>query len=528
MLRRKYTLDIVRILWYTTVELYKGGVRVYIFTQAAKNLLRHKRRTITAALLLTAMFAVIANQLFLFEHYSAVIEETDSTYNNRWRVSFRDELQYEGNRNNYSGRPYYEDCTGKRTYTFDAEAMAEYNHPYSVTQETFERISDVPYVSDEALAYMVKTYRPSDIIPEGVKALFSKEYKSSVIGCTIVGGSREEFFRTLNEHRGSGMWSYELTEGHYPENGGECTITEYAAYLFGKNIGDTVELYDINGNIRTELTVTGLTTLYYTDCFFDSPSYPHEVKEIDYSGNIRDYYSFHGTPFDRFETSFEDSLRLGETYPDSIKDSDSLFGVMFTTFDTAYNLDREHHINNFTYSCTLEEGYSDEWIGHIRSVLPEEFADEFTAYSFYKTISKINERRTPILENAVETLPRACLLSGAVMLLSILLSVHSSSYDTAVLCALGISSHSVCLTNAVSQAMLAFVCAVLAMPVAIPVFRFSELNLGFLSAENLTFRPSVFYIPFLVLIPVCAFGLAYLSSAVFISVKQPSTLLRSE
>ena len=503
---------------------------MYTIINAAKNLIRYRRRTIISALLLTAVFAVIVNQLFLREHYSEEIRKLKDIHENRWMISFRDELQYEGNPVNYSGMEYYEDCTGKRTYIFDAEEMAEYNHPYPMTEEMYEKIADVPYVHENSLAYMTKAYCTSDIVPEGASQLFSGTYDKTVMSFTIVGGDREEFVRTVNEYN-RGMREFRLTEGRYPEAYGECTITSYAASLFSKSVGDTIELYDLDGNIRAEFVITGLTALYYADCPYESPNQLAEQREISWDITNRafsDNFKFSGTPFDRFETSHEDVLRLGEIYPDSIKLGTSIFGVMFTTFDTAYGLDEVHHINNFTFSADVEEGHAEEWAEHIRTVLPEEYADEFTVYHFDNTLRKLTERRLTILENTGEILPPACLIAVGIMLLTIVSALYERRHDTGVFYSVGVSESRMSITHATEHALTAFLSVLLSAIAAVPCLRFSEMNHYFLAEEQLAFRLPHLYILFVFLIPAAAFVLSYTASSLMMAVKTPVGMLRRE
>ena len=501
---------------------------LYILTESVKNLIRHRRRTIASALLLTAVLSVIVCQLFIREHYAHEIEALRNTYENRYRIAFRDDLQYEGNRNNHAEEPYYEDGTGKRTYTFDAEAMAAYNHPYPMTPEMYEEIIAVPYVHDAALSYMVRTYRMAETVPAGlagfVQSEFGETYDGIVIGCTIVGGSREEFARAVSEENGRGVWSYRLQKGRYPEADGECAVTAYAASLFGKEIGDKIELYDADGSVRTVLTITGLTALDFSDCVRISPHHPAELTEMDFE--LCDLFYPKGTPFDRIWEPPHERLLLKEQYPNTIKQYNTLFGTVFTTFDTAYALDDSHHFNQFAFSCTLEEGYEQAWIEHIRSVLPAEYAHEFTAYNFSHTLEKRTEHPLVIVGNTAEILLPAVLIAAGLLFLTVLLSLRERTQETGILCSLGIPAVSIHLTYAAEHTMLSLLCTILAAAGAVPAFRISEANYMYLAAEKLSYRLPVSYPLFLLVVPLFSFLLAFALSAVRLRAKTPLGLLR--
>lgn len=503
---------------------------LYLIIRSAKNLIRHRRRTIVTALLLTAALSVVVCQLFLREQYGGQIENLRETYGNRTLIAFRDELQYEGNPSNHAGNPYYEDYSGNRTYTFDAEAMAAYNHPYPMTPEMYEEIADVPYVSDASLAYMVRTYRLSDTVPAGlagfVQSEFGETYDGAVIGCTIVGGSREEFERTVTEQNGRGVWSYRLVSGRYPEADGECAMTSYAASLFGKTVGDTIELYDIGGEVRAVLTITGLTALDFADCFRTSPANPRELTDMTF--DLEDLFSLPGTPFDRMWEDPDDTELLKAQYPDTIKCYKTLFGAVFTTFDTAYALDEEHHFNNFAFSCTVEEEHTEEWIEHIRSVLPDAYADEFTAYSFSHTLEKRAEMPSVILGSAEKILLPALLITCGLLFLTVLLSLRERKQETGILCSLGIPAVHIHLTYALEHAFLGLLCSLASAAGAFLPFRLSEMNSAYLTSDALTYRVPLLWLPLTAGVVCAAFVFGFVLSAIRIRKDSPLKLLRRE
>ena len=106
---------------------------MYKWKTVLTGLYRHRRRNIISCLLLAAVLSVAFCGFFYRSYALKQRKEFSERYANRYRIAFRDELQYSPE---YPGRSALDMRVNGTSMTdgvpdifFDSDAMAAYDHP---------------------------------------------------------------------------------------------------------------------------------------------------------------------------------------------------------------------------------------------------------------------------------------------------------------------------------------------------------------------------------------------------------------
>lgn len=146
---------------------------MYKLTMVLNGIYRHKRRNIISCLLLIAVLSVTFCGFFYKSFAEEQKEAVAERYENRYRVAFQNELQFDSAHPKLSALDARLNGTsqtdGVPDVYFDADAMEEYNHPYPATAEMFASLGAAAECRDYSLAYAETAYGFSGDVPECVQ-----------------------------------------------------------------------------------------------------------------------------------------------------------------------------------------------------------------------------------------------------------------------------------------------------------------------------------------------------------------------
>ena len=152
----------------------------YKLTMVLNGIYRHKRRNILSCLLLIAVLSVtfcgFSYKSFAEEQKEAVAER----YANRYRVAFRNELQFDPEHPSRSALDTRMNGTSRTNGVpdvyFEPAVMMEYNHPYPATAEMFASLGAAAECRDYSLAYAETAYGFSENVPERIQEMLNAIY----------------------------------------------------------------------------------------------------------------------------------------------------------------------------------------------------------------------------------------------------------------------------------------------------------------------------------------------------------------
>lgn len=220
---------------------------MYKLSIVLSGILRHKRRNVISFLLLVAVLSVTFCSFFYIDFAETQKEAVTMRYGNRYRISFRDELQYSPEHPKWSALDIRVNGTsttnGIPDIFFDPEAMAMYNHPYPATKAMFDAIGALEECKEYTLAYAETAYGFSEDVPEDIQqslnALYGLQDDHDVptkitTEHIVVGGDLTALTGVGRETSVRNVYNFFLEEGTEPGKG-ECVITDFeTAYtLYG-------------------------------------------------------------------------------------------------------------------------------------------------------------------------------------------------------------------------------------------------------------------------------------------------------
>ncbi|MBQ4354163.1 MAG: ABC transporter permease [Clostridia bacterium] len=306
---------------------------MYPFTNALKNLIRHRRRyLVTGAVLLFFL-----TFFFYAAFYRAEIRAYNAFWENeclgRAELRFRDDLQYQGKRGLSEDDVHF--VIPEDNFNHDG-SMDLYDFDLTADRHFFEKFSRLEGVEKTELVYGVKTYAK-------MKGFGGTEAKRRQL--VLYGGPMDILPLYDDEMTAHAQPTLHLAveEGREAAAGqGECTLYKDFAHLNGIAVGDSITLYDDAGNVLRTLRVTGLVTVYISD---GNTGIYRKIGKNE-AGELN--YELGSMPYRRTKTS--------------------VYYTVFTDFDTAYTAYGDasdprfaaaHTFNNYIafYQLTAPEDY---------------------------------------------------------------------------------------------------------------------------------------------------------------------------
>ena len=519
-----------------------------------QSVMRHRRRNIVSCLLLTAVLSV-AFCGFLYADFAVeAAADVEERYENRYYISFRDELQYKPDHPKWSALDVRINGTsttdGVPDMYFDYDVMQPYNHPYPVATELYDTLGALPYCTGYELAYADTAYGFAENLPDWMQETLDTFYGKHGTGAPpekvlteyiVVGGSLDAFTGVSHENARY-LYDYLLTEGREP-GPGECVITDFCADLYGKSVGDTLTLYDIYGSPLRELTISGIYEVYMVEYYerYD-PAVPRSGRKLTGASITEDYGGRPdmGTPFDRLCEDTDAAAYSQEHYVgEYFRITEAMICLVHTDLETAYYLygtpetdlqfTERHHINHFFAYYDLTDGaYAAEWESEMTGLLPEAFADEFTVKPFLHSLTVYRGRPEGLGRDASLLLRLSVPLSLALFLLVSVVLVRESGRETGICLGLGISEKDIILRCAAENTI------VLGLALLLAGFcgRFVHILLSqeypYLEMEKLTYAVPATGWLFMLVMLAAGFAMTAAFVSLYIRFRTPIRLIRQE
>ena len=448
---------------------------------------RHGRRNLIAWFLLLSVMSVVFCGFFYQDYARKQCQKVSEKYQNLCYVSFRDDLQYN------PGYPHLSALDARLNGTsgkggvpdifFDADAMAEYNHPYPASRELFRALGSSEYCENYEIAYAENAYGFAEDIPPRMQEILNVIYSSHeaedvpskiLTEHIVAGGSLDAFCRIAREITSGYLYDFILLEGSDNPGPGECVITDFSAEIYGKSIGDGLVLTDITGKVLTELTVTGIYGVYVTDRYeFVDPQIPRSGHKLTGSDITGDYTGAPdlGTPFDRLgEDLGAKSYSQDHYFGEYFRIENAMIGLIHTDFDTAYhlygtadtdpNFEERHHFNNFfAYYQLKNTSDTAAFESEMKRIFPDFYREEFTVYPFENSYDTFRRIPQNLLQTADSLIMIAGCLTVLLCLVVSLISVRENGRETGILLSLGISDRDIICKTACETALITLTAA---------------------------------------------------------------------
>ena len=525
----------------------------YRLTMVLNGIYRHKRRNILSCLLLIAVLSVtfcgFSYKSFAEEQKEAVAER----YANRYRVAFRNELQFDPEHPSRSALDTRMNGTSKTNGVpdvyFEPAVMMEYNHPYPATAEMFASLGAASECRDYALAYAETAYGFSENVPERIQemldAIYAMQEDSGVptkimTEHIVVGGDLSAFCGVAREITSGNLYDFILTAGEEPEKG-ECVITDFYAAVYGKDVGDRITLCDIYGEPVTELTISGIYSVYRTGNYeFVNPKVANSGKRLTGADVFEDYSGAPdvGTPFDRLCEDTDAQAYMLEHYRSYWRVSGAMLGVIHTDFETAYNLygteetdpifDTRHHINNIFAYYNLTDGAPTAFADEMHRILPQSYSAEFTVYPFSNSYETFMHQPESLLATAKVLLQISVTLTALLFCIVTAVLVHENGREIGIYLSLGISERDIRMKTAGENAILMTVSLILAAICSIFVHRYLAKGYTYLDIYEVRYSMTGAGVVFAICAAVLSFLVTALYIAVYIRAHSPIRLIRQD
>ena len=527
---------------------------MYRIRSVLYSVLRHRRRNIVSCFLLAVILSVVFCAFLYGNFASAEAARIADTYDRRYALTFRDELQYHPDFPRWSAFEIWKNGTsttdGIPDIFFDEEVMAPYNHSYPASREIFEALGEKSYCTGWELAYADTAYGFAETIPawmqENLDSFYSmhgdlKSPGKILTEHMVVGGSLDAFTGLSREHS-SCLYDFILKEGREP-GPGECVITDFYADIYGKSVGDTLLLCDLYGNPVRELTISGIYAVYEVKFYEKAdPAVEKSGRKLTGSSLLYDYSGRpdFGTPYDRLCENNEAYRYIQERYKGEYY---HIFGAMLslihTDFETAYHLygapetdsgfaDR-HHINHFfAWYDLADPSYEEAFAADVKALLPEAYAEQFSVLSFQRSKSEY-------LQTAERTAADAELLKNFFIPLAVLgfglisfVLVRENGRETGILLGLGISEGDIILRSAGENTVVLMLSLFMACGGGGLVFRLLLRDSPHMQLAGLTYRmvPSAWW--FALCMVAVGMILTAVMTVLYIRVHSPIRLIRQE
>ena len=524
---------------------------MYRLRDILSGLIRHRRRAAVSCLLLTAALSVAFCGFFYRSYALKQRTEVSERYANRYRPAFRDELQYSPE---HPGRSALDERVNGTSATngvpdlfFDPAAMAAYDHPYPADAELFERLGGQPGCRAFSLAYAETAYGFSGDLPAEIRQNLNKLYGGSgpagiLTEHIVVGGDLGAFTGIARETSRHGLYDFILSEGAEP-GPGECVVTDFTARVYGKGVGDSLTLSDAAGNPLAELRISGICAVYFTE-FYESvnPDVPRSGRHLTGADFFADFGGRPdvGTPFGRLceDTDAQEYIRTH--YRDSYYYiSEAMLGVIRTDFETAYNLygtpetdpdfAARHHINKFFATYDLDGSVSPEAFAEaVRSLLPEDWRAEFTAYPFKNSHDTFRRMPESLLGTGKAILNVAVVLSALLFCVATIVQIRENGREIGTYLSLGIAEGDIVMKTAAENTVLAALSLLLGAVCGMPVHRILSKGYTYLELNEARYAPTVGGLVFALCASLICFAGTAILTALYIRVHSPIRLIRQD
>ena len=527
---------------------------MYKLTMMLSGIYRHKRRNIISCLLLIAVLSVTFCGFFYKSFAEAQKEAVAERYKNRYRVAFRNELQYDPEHPKWSALDVRMNGTsqtnGPPDVYFDPAVMEKYNHPYPATEEMFASLGAAAQCRDYTLAYVETAYGFSDDVPERIQKMLDAIYAMQEYGDVptkimtehiIVGGELSAFCGVARETSSGNLFDFILTAGEEPEKG-ECVITDFYAAVYGKDVGDSITLYDIYGDTIAELRISGIYSVYRTSNYeFVNPKVAHSGKRLTGADVFEDYSGAPdvGTPFDRLCEDMEAQSYMLEHYRTYWRVSGAMLGVIHTDLETAYTLydkaetdpifDTRHHINNFfAYYDLSDSDAQTAFADEMHRIFPQSYSTEFTVYPFansYNTFMRLPES----LRITANVLIRVSVILTALLFCVVTaVLVHENGREIGIYLSLGITEKNIRMKTAGENAILMIVSLSAAAISSIFVHWYLAKGYTYLEIYEVQYSVTGAGVVFAICTVVLSFVVTALYVAIYIRVHSLVRLIRQD
>ncbi|MBR5681169.1 MAG: ABC transporter permease [Clostridia bacterium] len=529
---------------------FKGKAVLY-------GLVRHKRRNIVSCLLLAAVLSVAFCGFFYRSFALKEQREIAARYANRYRIAFRNELQYSPEHPGWSALDARLNGTsatdGVPDIYFDPDVMSAYHHPYPATAELFDALGSLPECRETAVAYAETAYGFSEDLPADIQDSLRGLYSRMGVGVhdvptkivtehIVVGGDLGAFTGIARETSSQRLFDFILTEGVEPRHG-ECVITDFYARIYGKGVGDSLTLCDVAGNPIAELKISGIYSLYRSDRFeFVNPDVPRSGRHLTGADFFEDFGGRPdvGTPFDRLCEDLDAQEYIRTHYRDMYYYiSEAMLGVIHTDFETAYTLygtpetdadfAARHHINNFFAYFDLKDDASPEAFEEaVRSMLPEEWRAEFTVYPFANSYENFIRNPNFLLETADAMIRVSGALTAILFLIVTIVLIRENGREIGTYLSLGIPERDIVMKTAGENTILVTIALLAAAVCGGPVHWLLSKGYIYLEMNALRYGPTAVGLVFAVCAAAGCFIVTALLTAGYIHINSPIRLIRRD
>lgn len=513
---------------------------MYLIQNAFKNLLRHKKRYITTGVLLLAAFSVVTCAVF---HYYT-LGRIDKAYFNEYMpwvsIRFRNDLQYDKTNPNIDS----ESLQGE----FDHETMAEYNHPYPLTKEAFEKLAQSELVEDFEFAYMEAAYQNAAnemyealyaMMTEGLSQEEIEEYEKEseddrylYTEFYVCGGEPKAFVKTQNipSYNTTGTYRFRLVNGEMYGKG-ECIVSQTYAQYNNVSVGDTLELYDLSGeNVVFSAEISGI---YVLESAWNYPNGQFRVV-IEYG---KDLLLTPGTPYDRSVGSF--NRKIYGDHPPKVR-RESVKNIVFTDFDTAYCLygDEEtdpyfaerHHFNKYLAWYRLKS-YDDfeEFTTFFQSTgLNSEYDGEFETYNAERIYEQYSHNYVSHKEDSVLYIKYVSLIGMFILLLAVLINIRERGREIGVMVSLGIPLRNIALTMGLECAVITGIAAVVSGGTAYFIHKLTESQHIGVKSFALPYELTPLWGVVIATSALLAFVMGWGITMLYMKLQKPAKLVKTE
>ena len=528
---------------------------MYKLKAVLTGLCRHKRRDIVSCLLLAAVLSVTFCGFFYGSYAQKQRTEVSERYANRYRISFRNELQYNPEHPGWSARDMRVNGTsvtdGTPDIFFDPDAMSAYDHPYPATAEMFDALGGLPECRDSAVAYAETAYGFSEDLPADIQKNLNGFYGQTedrdvptkiLTEHIVVGGELDAFTGVARETSSQVLYDFILTEGAEPGKG-ECVITDFYARVYGKGVGDSLNLCDVTGEPLAELKISGIYSLYCSEYYeFVNPDVPRSGRHLTGSDLYADFRGRPdvGTPFDRLCEDL-DAQEYNRTHVrDSVYTvSEAMLGVIHTDFETAYTLygtpetdpdfTERHHINHFFAVYDLDGSASPEAFEEaVQSVLPKEWRGEFTVYPFSNSYDTFSRQPESLLATASAMIRISAALTAILFTIVTIVLIRENGREIGTYLSLGISEWDIAMKTAGENTVLVTISLLFAAVCSILVHLLLSKGYTYLEMNAVRYGPTIGGFVFAVCAAAVCFAVTALLTAGYIHIHSPIRLIRRD
>jgi len=514
---------------------------MYTTQNAFRNLIRNKKRYLLTGILLLAAFSVLVCALFHYDTAGRIADKHHLEHSSWVSVRFRSDLQYEGIPTAHSEFAGMTFSDGKKA--FDPDAMAEYDHPYPMTKASFTALSEHELVESFLLLYMEPAYRTA--VNEIYDALYPAEVTATSEGALpsrtpltefyICGGDPEAFVRSQSSNTAGSLYRFRLTEGTMYDTG-ECIIS--SSYSENNNvfIGDTLELYDLSGEITVfSARVSGI---YVLESSWHYPKDPFEVHDgIKPGSSYKDTLALLGTPFDRALNSF-----LMKTYDAPLPSvrTNTIKHMVFTDFDTAYYLygdentdpyfSERHHFNKFLAWYQLKAHHDFDSFSDFfqKTGLGSKYDDQFELFDSAVICSKYSSSYNLLKKNSVPFILCSAILCGLIFFVSLSINIRERKQEIGIYWSLGISARLIAWTMAAEWTIITALSSFFAVFAAYGIHRLTEISDLSVKCLNLPYSPTVYWPAVLAVSSVLSLSAGYGLMRLYLRLYSPAAFVNRD